>query len=456
MSSRAIRIGCGQGFWGDSVEAPVRLVEDGPLDYLMLDYLAEVTMSVLAKQHRKRPEAGFARDFVGLVSRIAPTISAKGIKVIANAGGVNPQGCAEAVRLALSEVGLADKLSIAVVAGDDLRPQIVDLIKAGQEFKHFETAEPLGERVNKIVSANAYIGAEGVVEALRAGADIIICGRVADPMMALAPLVYEFGWSWDDWDRLAAGVVAGHIIECGAQATGGNYLGGWETVSDLDRIGYPIVEVERNGSFVVTKHEGSGGLVSRATVTEQLVYEIGDPTSYITPDVIADFTQLKIEELSTDRVKISGVKGRQRPKELKLSISYDAGFTASGTLLYSWPDAEKKAQFAGELVMRRLEQAGYSYSRKNIELIGVNACHGALSENQPSPELAEVMLRIAVFSEDRAAVERFTREVSPLVLNGPPSATSYFGSRGDVKDVYAYWPSLVNRELVKSEVRTVR
>lgn len=457
---KTIRIGCGQGFWGDAPDAPLRLVNDGPLDYLILDYLAEVTMSVLVRQQQKHPEAGYARDFVRLVEQLAPHLAAKGVRLLANAGGVNPEGCARAVYAALQRLGLHEQLTVAVVTGDNILDQLDTLQQQGEQFSHFEDGRELGAVRSSLVSANVYLGAEPMVEALRGGASIVITGRVADPSLALAPMIAEFGWDSlnDDagrWDLFASGVVAGHVIECGAQATGGNFLGGWQQVPNLAAIGYPIAEVSADGSVVITKHSGSGGLVSCATVAEQLVYEIGDPARYVTPDAVADFTSLRLSSDGEHRVAITGVRGAPRPEKLKVSMSYASGYTAAGTMLYSWPDAAKKVRAAGELVRERLRRARVAPERLHIECIGADACHGRLS-GEPGAALAEAMLRVAVWSADKHVAERCMREIPPLVLNGPPGATAYFGSKGEVREVFAYWPALVSRAAIPVTVQQIR
>jgi hypothetical protein len=299
-----------------------------------------------------------------------------------------------------------------------------------------------------VQSANAYIGATPIVEALARGADVVVTGRSTDTALTYAPLVHEHGWAADDWDRLAAGVVAGHINECGAQSTGGNCLIDWWTIPDLAAVGFPIVEVAPDGTFVVTKHPGSGGRVSRATVTEQIVYEMGDPTTYITPDVIADFTTIDLEDLGGDRVRVHGVRGRARTDFLKVSIAYASGWKATGTLTYAWPDAAAKAHAADRVLRERLGRLGLAFDEIRTELVGWDSTHGALA-GPPPADLPEVQLRVGVRSEDREAVERFTREIAPLVLTGPPSVTGFAGGRPRVQEIMAYWPALVRREAVE-------
>jgi hypothetical protein len=452
MSARVVRIAGGQGFWGDWLEAPVRQVEGGPIDYLMMDYLAEVTMSILQKQKSRNPEAGYARDFVPLMGRILPTIVKKGIRVTSNAGGVNPRGCAEAVLAMARAQGLAGRLKVGLVTGDDLLPRLDELLAAGHAMKDMETGQPLSDIRSRVLSANAYLGMAPMVEALGRGAQVVITGRVTDTGLTLAPMFHEFGWSPDDWDKVAAGTVAGHIIECGAQSSGGNLLKDWRSVKGMANPGFPIVEASGDGGFVITKHPGTGGVVSIASVTEQLVYEMGNPHEYITPDGVADFTTIQLKQIGKDRVRVSGIRGAPRTPMLKVSIAYSYGFKAVGTLVYSWPDAYDKAKAADRILRQRLKDLGLEFEQVLTEFVGVDATHGRLA-GPANPEAPEVQLRVGVRSPDRAAVERFTREIAPLVLTGPPSVTGFAGGRPQVEEVVAYWPALIDRTAVEPGVR---
>lgn len=452
MKERTVRVAAGQGFWGDWLEAPVRQVQGGPIDYLMLDYLAEVTMSIMQKQKSRDPKLGYARDFVPLMERIFPDIAARGIKVTSNAGGVNPRACAEAVRETARKLGLSHKVRIALVTGDDILPRLDDLLARGHEMRDMDTGRPLTAIRDKVLSANAYLGMVPIVEALQGGAQVVITGRVTDTGLTLGPLFHEFGWDRDDWDKVAAGTVAGHIIECGAQASGGNLLRDWRQVKGLANPGFPIAEASADGSFVITKHPGTGGVVSVPSVTEQLVYEMGDPHTYITPDGIADFTTIRLQQAGRDRVRVSGIKGRERTDKLKVSIAYFYGYKAVGTLVYSWPEAYDKAKAADRILRQRLKDLGLEFEQILTEYVGVDATHGALA-GPPGPDLAEVQLRIGVRSKDKAAVERFTREIAPLVLTGPPSVTGFAGGRPAVEEVVAYWPALIDRSEIEPGVR---
>ena len=449
-----IRIAAGQGFWGDLPDAPVRQVEGGPIDYLMLDYLAEVTMSIMQKQRSRDPSAGYAKDFVPLMKQILPACVERDIRVTANAGGVNVEGCAGAVREVARELGLGGKLKIGIVTGDDIMPRLDELLERGIAMRNMDTGATLDTVRDRIQSANVYLGAAPMVEALNGGARVVITGRATDTGLTLAPLIHEFGWALDDWNKLAAGTIAGHIIECGAQCSGGNCQYEWRSIPSLAAVGFPIVEASPDGSFVITKHEGTGGWVIIPSVKEQLVYEMGDPRDYITPDCIADFTTVRLDYEGRDRVRVYGIEGRPATDTFKVSISYSAGYKAVGTLVYSWPDAYDKARAADQILRARLDRLGLRFDEILTEFVGANATHGPLA-GQPSPDLPEVQLRIGVRSENRQAVERFTKEIAPLVLTGPPGVTGFAGGRPKVEEIVAYWPALIPKEEIKTKVQLI-
>ncbi|MGH9822589.1 MAG: acyclic terpene utilization AtuA family protein, partial [Blastocatellia bacterium] len=334
---KPIRIGNGQGFWGDSLEAPVELVKRGPLDYLTLDYLAEITMSIMQKQRARDPKSGYARDFVTMIDRVLPDLIEHNIKVVANAGGVNPRACVEAVNDVARRRGFSGKIKVGMVGGDDIMDRLDVFLEKGIDLKNMETGQPLGEIRSEVQSANVYFGGRAIADCLDRGAQIVVTGRATDTGLSLGPMIHEFKWPADDWDLLAAGTIAGHTIECGAQSTGGNCLIDWETIPNVADIGYPIIEAQSDGTFVITKHEGTGGRVSVASVKEQLLYEMGDPKEYITPDCVADFTTINLAQDGANRVRFSGIKGRPATAFYKVSISYSAGYKASGTLVYAWP-----------------------------------------------------------------------------------------------------------------------
>lgn len=447
-----IRIASGQGFWGDLIDAPVHQVMKGPIDYLVMDYLAEVTMSILQKQKRKDPKLGYARDIPELMKKILPICIDKDIKIITNGGGVNPISCAEEVFKVASSLGIKN-LKIGVVLGDDILDEIDNLIERGIDLKNMDTGESLTKVKDKLLSANVYFGAQPIVEALRQGAQIVITGRTTDTGLTLAPMVYEFDWDFDDYDKMAAGTVAGHILECGAQASGGNFLGNWESIENMAEIGFPIAEAYPNGDVIITKHENTGGLVSIETISEQLVYEIGDPKNYITPECVADFTSIKLEEVGKNRVRVFDVKGKAPTEFYKVSCSYFYGYSAVGTLTYSWPNALKKAKAADQIIRKRLELLGLEFEEIHTEFLGYNACFGPLAKEIDEDLMNEVVLRIAVRSKDYNSVERFGREIAPLVLTGPPSVTGFAGGRPKPSEIVAYWPSLIPKKLIQPEIK---
>ncbi|HEV2834578.1 MAG TPA: acyclic terpene utilization AtuA family protein [Pyrinomonadaceae bacterium] len=449
-----IRIAAGQGFWGDLPDAPVRQVEGGPIDYLMLDYLAEVTMSIMQKQKARDPNAGYARDYIPLMKRILPACVQRNIKVTANAGGVNVRGCANALIEVARELGLSGKVRIGIVTGDDIMPRLDDLLTRGIELRNMDTDEPLSTVRDSIQSANAYLGAAPIVDALNQGAQFVITGRATDTGLTLAPMIHEFGWAADDWNRLAAGTIAGHIIECGAQASGGNCQYEWRSIPNLADVGFPIVEAAADGTFVVTKHEGTGGWVNVPSIKEQLVYEMGDPREYITPDCVADFTTVRLKPEGHDRVRVYGIEGRPATEFLKVSISYSAGFKAVGTLVYAWPDAYEKAQAADKILRGRLERLGLRFEYMLAEFVGVNATHGPLA-GPPRADIPEVQLRVGVRGQDRSAIERFTKEIAPLILTGPPAVTGFAGGRPKVEEIVAYWPALIPKTEINPTVEVL-
>ena len=447
-----IRIANGQGFWGDSVDAPARLVDEGPLDYLTLDYLAEVTMSIMQKLRRRDPAAGYATDFVDLIRRLLPRLVEKNVRVVANAGGVNPQACQEALRGVAREAGFAD-VRIGVVSGDDIFDRLDGILAAGCPLSNMDDGRPLSEIRDRVLSANVYISSFPIAEVLAAGAQIVLTGRSTDPGLVLGPLLHEFKWSPTDWDRLAAGTVAGHIVECGAQCTGGNFTRWWE-VEGWERIGYPVVEADPAGTFVVTKHAGTGGMVTAQTVSEQLVYEMGDPRRYVTPDVVADFTSIRLAQDGPDRVKVSGIRGAPATDSYKVSISYLDGWKAVGQLTIAGPWAVEKARVCARALWGRLEAAGFRFDETLTELVGRDACHG----NIPAPpsHLNEVVLRVGVKDRDRRKVDRFGKEIAPLVTSGPPGVTGFAGGRPKAAEVVSFWPALIPKDLVRTTVSVER
>ncbi|HFE65393.1 MAG TPA: DUF1446 domain-containing protein, partial [Caldithrix sp.] len=385
-----IRIASGQGFWGDRFDAPIDQVRKGPIDFLVMDYLAEVTMSIMQKQKNRDPNKGYARDFIPLMKEIIPDIVEKNIRVITNAGGVNPFACRDAIFGVARKIGIKE-LKVGVVFGDDILDKIDDFLEQGVNLENMESGETLHKIRKCVYSANVYFGARQIVQALEEGAQIIVTGRVTDTGLTLAPMVHEFGWKWDDYDKLAAGIIAGHIIECGAQVSGGNFQAGWKEVPDLAHVGFPIIEAHPDGEFVVTKHRNTGGMVDLRTVKEQLLYELGDPTEYITPDVVADFTSIHLKQESENRVIVSGIKGKAETELYKVSISYSDGWTCIAQLTYAWPEAVEKAKLADQIIRERIEYLGLKFEEVHTEFLGVDACHGPLSHPIEDPN--EVVLQ---------------------------------------------------------------
>jgi len=424
---KIVRIGGASGFWGDSRVAAPQLVRSGRIDYLVFDYLAETTMAILVGARAKKPELGYATDFVDVAMRpVLREIAEAGIKVVSNAGGINPHGCAKALAGLIEAAGL--RLRIAVVEGDDVNAQVRELIAAGQ--LDMFTAQPLPERV---LSANAYLGAVPIAEALAAGADIVITGRCVDSAVTLGPLMHEFGWSASDFDRLAGGSLAGHIIECGCQATGGLFTD-WQSVPGWATIGYPIVECRADGSFTLTKPAGTGGLVARAPVAEQLLYEIGDPGAYALPDVICDFRGVTIEAESEDRVRVAGARGLAPTDAYKVSATAMQGFRATGTLVIVGIDAAAKARRTAEAILERtrplLAEAGFAdFSATHIEVLGAEASYGPHSRASAA---REVMMRVVADHAERGALEIFAREIAPAGTSWSPGTTGPGGGRPSV------------------------
>jgi len=449
MSRTTLRVGNGCGFWGDNLDAPVQLVRDGRLDVLTLEYLAELTLSILALQKQRDPQAGYAGDFLDVLDRLTPYLADQpNLTVVTNAGGMNPAGCAAKARAILDKAGLSSR-RIGVVEGDDLLPRLDELLAAGHPLAHLDNGAALATIRPRVVGANAYLGSAGIVAALGQGASIVITGRVADASLTLAPAMHAFGWRADDWDRLAGGIVAGHLIECGAQATGGLWCNAGPE-HDLGHVGYPIAEIAPDGTCTITKPAGTGGAVNVETVSEQLLYEVGDPAAYLTPDVVADFTSVRLEEVGRDRVRITQLHGKPATDTFKVSIGYRDGWAASGTLVLAGPDAATKARWAGRLLLERLATAGASPAESLVEVIGGgDLVPGVL----PIPGgLPEAMLRVAVRDANRAVVERFSKEFAPLVTSGPPGVTGYTTGRPAVREVFAYWPALVGKAVVSPRV----
>ncbi len=443
---KTIRIGGGQGFWGDLNDAPVVMAKQDRVDYMACDYLAELTLSIMRRQQERNPDKGYASDFITALKAMLPDLKEKGTKLITNAGGMNVKKCVEMAKKAIKDSGL--NMKVGYVLGDDVKDIIANMRAQGVTMAHMDTGESIDRILPKMVNANVYYGVEPILECLQGGADIIIVGRSTDTAMFEAPLIYEFGWSMDDWDAKATGILAGHLCECGAQATGGNYDYDWRNVPRPEFLGYPIAEVSEPGSLILTKTKNTGGLVTPQSVKEQLMYEIHDPAAYITPDVVADFSKITVEGLERDRVLVKGVTGHKRPDTLKLCVGYLEGYRNVAYLPYSWPDALEKAKLAAHILDKRMAMKQLKAIRTHIDYLGLNSLHGPLAAKM-NEELNEVVLRYAIMTETKEEALKLTPEIAPVSnLNGPAQGC-FFGGRSKPSEVFALWPTLIPRDAVK-------
>lgn len=453
-NTKKIRIGGGQGFWGDSPDAAIDMVKNGNLDYLACDYLAELTMSILQKQKNKDPEYGYAKDFVDLFSDIVEDCNKNNIKILANAGGVNVKSLVNKLTDIVKNKNIKG-YKIGFVEGDNLKDDLEKYMLEGYEFLNMDNGEKLETIKDKILNANVYFGHEPIVEALEKDADIVVTGRAADSTLFMSPLMHEFKWSEDDYDNIARGIAVGHLLECGGQASGGNYQYGWRDVQNMDSLGFPIAEVSKDHIYI-TKTKTSGGLITEQSLKEQFLYEIHDPAKYITPDVIADFSKAEIKEVEKDFVEVKNIKGNTRPELLKLSIGYNAGYKVETYLNFAWPNAYEKAKLASEIIMKKMERKNLKTDDIRIDFVGLNALH--LNVANMDPELVknmnEVLLRIAIRTKTKEEAYKLIPEISPLQLNGPPGA-SFFGGRAKVQNVIGLWPTLIPREMVKLKTNVI-
>ncbi len=447
-----LRIANAQAFWGDDSSAAARLAAQVPdLDWLTLDYLAEVSMSIMAKQRERDPQLGYAKDFLEVVRSLAPVWrSGRRLRIVTNAGGLNPLGCAQACVEMLAREKVHG-LKIGVVSGDD----VLSLLRRDPgSFRHLEDGTSLDSVAAELVSANAYLGACPVVKAIADGADIVIIGRVADPSLTVAPCIAHFGWTATDYNKIAGATVAGHLIECGTQVTGGISTD-WLDLPDPAHIGFPVAEIHSDGSCVITKPAGTGGRVSEQTVKEQLLYEIGDPAAYLSPDAIVSFLTLSAIDEGGDRVRVHGATGRPPTEQYKVSATYRAGFRATGTLTIFGRDAVAKARRCGGIVLKRLEEAGMKPQHSLVECVGANAV-APVGPRVEESTIRETVLRISVADARREVVEQFSRSMIPLIASGPQGTTGYAEGRPVVREVYDYWPTLIPRSAVTPRVQILQ
>ena len=448
---KTVRIGAGLGFYGDSWR-PVRAsIERGGVLYIGSDHLAELTLAILQKDRQKDPAAGYARDAVPMLAELRPLAATHGVKFVLNAGGLNPQGAREAIARAFHARGW--KARIAVVTGDSVTGRIDELRAAGEPLAHLDSGADIATVQDRIVFANAYLGAQPIAEALARGADIVLTGRVADAALFLGPLAHEFGWRWDDWERLAQGLTVGHLLECSGQASGGNFgsAGDWATIPDFLNLGYAIAEVSEDGTAVISKAPGTGGRVSFDTVRQQLLYEVHDPHAYYSPDVVLDMGTLKLEDEGGDRVKITGAGGAPRTGTLKVVAGYHDGWMGTGVIGYSWPDAWRKCEASVGIIKGLMQERGIAVDETNVEYIGYNSLLGANADPTYRDQLNECFLRMTIRTQDKRIADGFGRNFPWLALSGPPFLGGFHGIQG-AKELLGLWPTLVQRELVESRV----
>lgn len=447
---KKIRVASGLGFYGDSWRPVRAAIERGEVQYVCSDHLAELTLAILQKDRMRDPNAGFSKDLIPMLLDLYPLAQPRGVKFVLNAGGLNPRGAQTALQAAFAKRGL--KARIAVVTGDDVRERFDELTQAGETFAHLDTGADIAQIRDRIVFANAYLGARPLVQALASGADIVVTGRVADAALFLAPLVHEFGWAADDYDKLAQGIVVGHLLECSGQGSGGNFGGDWRSVPDLAHIGYPIAEVSADGAAIITKAPGTGGRVSFDTVRQQLLYEVHDPRSYFSPDVVLNMSTLKLTDLGKNRVRVTGATGKPRPETLKIVAGYEDGYMGHATLGYSWPEALDKARAACAIIKTQMAETGVQYDDLHVEYLGYDSLLGPLADPAHARDLNEVYLRMAIRTRDKRVADGFGRLFPPLALSGPPFASG-LGGINPARQLLGLWPTKVRRERIESRVQ---
>jgi len=456
---KKIRLASGLGFYGDNWEPIRAAIEFGEVDYVCSDHLAELTLAILRKDQARDPAAGFTRDLVPMLSALWPMAQQAGVKFVLNAGGLNPAGARDALLAAFKAKGWTAR--IAVVTGDALLDRIDDLRAQGQDLAHLDTGAPLDEVRERLVFANAYLGAAPIVEALARGADIVLTGRVADAALFLAPLIHEFGWSLqptnpDDhegWNRLAQGLCVGHLLECSGQGAGGNFgsAGAWQKVPDLTHIGYPIAEVFENGSAIITKAPGTGGRINFHTVRQQLLYEVHNPQRYLSPDVVLDMSTIQLDEMGGNRVRLRGATGSAPPNSLKLVAGYENGWMGSAVLGFCWPDAMAKARAVVASIKTQMDEKRMRHEELHVEFLGHNSFLGPHADSTREAELNEVWLRMAVRASDKRVADAFPRLFPWMALSGPPFMGGFHGIQ-PASQLLGLWPSQVARDLIEPRV----
>lgn len=440
------------GFYGDTILPAIDVARNGNVDYICFDHLAELTMAILEKDRKRDPSLGYTKDITNVIKTLLPECHPRGIKLISNAGGINPIGAAEEVRRVANELGYTN-LKIGVVTGDDIYDRIDELVEQGVSFNSMDEEESLEEIRDRLLFASVYLGSKPIVEALEQGADIVITGRTTDSAQFAAPLIYEFGWSMEDWDRVASGVLLGHILECSGQASGGNFTGEWWEIEDMDNIGYPIGEVHEDGTLYITKAEGTGGKISVDTIKEQFLYEIHDPRNYITPDVVVDFTSAKLEDIGPDLVKISNIKGKPAPQTLKVLMGYENGWAGEGMMGYSWPNALEKAKKAEQIIRKQIKKLGIPANEIHTSFLGYNSLHGPLVKEMDSDHYSEIYLRVAIRTDERNDAARLGRLLPPLAVNGPPFGGGGLGGMQRPRQLLGLFSSLIDRDLIERNVK---
>lgn len=448
---KKVRIGAGQGFYGDTIYGALNMAKYGNVQYICFDTLAELTMAILQKDRLKNPNGGYTKDITVTMETLLPFVKEKGIKLITNAGGINPEGAREEVIRVAKKLGITG-IKVGIATGDNIYPYLDQWEKDGVEFIQYGNEHSYEEVRHRLLFASAYLGAQPIVEALRQGADIVVTGRTTDTAQFLAPLIYELGWKEDDWDLLAQGVLLGHLMECSGQASGGNFSGDWWNIENMENIGYLLAEVSEDGTAIVSKPEGTGGRVSVDTLKEQFLYEIHDPTNYITPDVVADFSNVRFTQVGEDQVQVSGVKGREKPSTLKVLMGYENGYMGQGLIGYSWPDAMAKARKADEIIRKQIQLYGLEVEDILTEYVGYNSIHGPLARPIDEENLNEIYLRVAVRTKDRKTAEQFGRLFPPLALNGPPFVGGLSGMFS-VRQLLGLWSALLPREMIEKNIR---